>query len=280
MHQRNPIFALFVLTIACSEHEGRSVESDDASATTPDGAHSSSPRSTDFTSQGPAQSNVDAGDHCGASHTTSWSLSSNSRDADAGDFQPGVIDAAPNPDSVDASSSTVVDASSSMALDEVDGTSAEQALSDAGTPTGTSNSDESSTQTGLRLCSTDPMDTVAWECDEQGDDCATPVNKNKCPLPWACEAYSLAVESASDQCSLSIEQVTIKACDFRIIERRTTTSGPLRAFYASSGDLIGTWSATNAEDAERCSGTIPEACLDWDLANRIGSESLCDPVAK
>ena len=101
----------------------------------------------------------------------------------------------------------------------------------------------------LRTCSGNPLDTFSWPCAADAATCDDATRTSQmCALPWGCDEYVLAVVAAANECAQGGQVITAQACGRTVIELRVGSGSPTRAFYSSSGGLMGTWSMNDLLD--------------------------------
>jgi len=142
---------------------------------------------------------------------------------------------------------------------------------------GDASADAASPYADLRTCSGNPLDTFTWPCAASAATCDEATRTSQmCALPWGCDEYVLAVVAAADECAQGRQVITAQACGRTVIELRVGPGSPTRAFYTSSGGLMGTWSSTDVlSDPQSCSGFIPKDCLDWEGQSFTDIVNLC-----
>jgi hypothetical protein len=241
MKRISPLILVVALTSACSDGDGESPTKPAAGAN--DGGDSSE------------QSNS-------SSHSNSSSTTSNEPDARVSTSS-DESDSGTRSD-VDADAPT--DESTSDGGDATDTSDAADTFTSA--PDSADGEDAADAQTidGQRSCSSDALHTVNWECadNEAGEShcVSTPVDDD-CPLQWGCSQFESAVLEAEDDCKFPNVTITSKnGCGYSVIERTWGAGDTTRAFYAPSGELVGTWSMSDTL-IETCSGVVPENCIDW-----------------
>lgn len=129
----------------------------------------------------------------------------------------------------------------------------------------------------LRTCSGNPLDTVRWPCAADAATCDDAIRISQmCALPWGCDEYALAVVAAVEECGPGRQVIVAQGCGRTVIELRVGPGSATRAFYSTSGGLMGIWSATDVvTDPQTCSAFVPKDCLDWEGDSLSNSVDLC-----
>lgn len=186
---------------------------------------------------------------------------------------------------LDAAPSTELDGQvpvpSGQNLDASDGSHSDSG--DSGGSGGPSDAGDSGDSGTPRVCSADPSCEVTWRCDSDASaNCTgTPLASETCGEESNDLVAALAVAAMDCQQGARSYSVQATGCGYTIIETRRGPGVPQREFYDTDGELVGTWSLTTdvAGGPERCSGSVPVNCIDWEGVNLTGVRNLCSADA-